>query len=227
MNFFKFFFLIYFAFVFYILSAVTFIQVEADPKAGREADVPVEIYQFLPKGFYPVYFKNWDLNNDGLLDYLVVLQENALKPENWKNNGKASFDTWPLIILTRSADGRLNKVVENNKILPWWICSGSYDYQRLCSKVIVTKEGISIRVYMRTWPYIFMGYFKNVLHEFHEFKFSYSMNDNVWKLKRADRGIYFPSIPNQLFIKQSKSPKDFDQIELQDFDPEKIEKFFR
>lgn len=227
MNFFKFFFWIYYAFILCFVSTVTFIQVEADPKRGKEVDVPAEVHQLLPKEFYPIYLKKWDLNEDGLPDYLVVMQKTTLKPENWKNDGTVSFDTWPLIILTRSANGSLSKVIENKKILPWWICSGAYDYQRYCSKVIVTKEGISIRMYFASFPYIFMGYFKAILYEFHEFKFSYSLNDKTWKLIRADRGIYFPSIPNQLFIKQSKSPKDFDQIELQNFDPEKLEKFFR
>jgi len=139
-----------------------------------------------------------DLNGDGLLDALVVLDRPKPDP--------ASHDSPPRIVVVALADsaGRLRKAAQNDKIVPCAECGGiagdPFGYSR------IEKDGFTLLTEggsrERWW---------------NEFTFTYAPDAKTWVLAKVRRGVNdtVTEEGNEIAL----TSKDFGYVKFQDFDP--------
>lgn len=176
-------------------------------EVGEAISIPSEVSPFIPSNSYPIYLKEGDLNGDKRPDYLMVLEDVIQKSED-ENSDKDTVETpRPLIILTRSEDGKLVKSKENDSVVYCRICGGVYGDP--FESVRLTKNGFVVRMYGGS-----------NLRWICEYEFAYSRRDKTWQLIRVLEQNFNVFEPDKIESVIYKPPKDFGKIDLADFDPD-------
>jgi len=168
---------------------------DASPATG--ADDPTA---FVPEGATLVDTVRGDLTGRGTSDALIVFSP-ATAEAPPLGDGPART----IILLTRDASGRLQKVAENARIVPCERCGGiagdPYAYARIeAGAVTVAVAGGS----RERW--------------FHDYIFRYVPGRATWQLEQVVRGV--TDTQTELQKKTELTAADFGDIGFADFDPE-------
>jgi hypothetical protein len=89
---------------------------------AQSPDFPAELKPFVTKGYTALDFLKADLDADGRMDYILILKK--------AGEDTISFDNpdWdaqrPLLIITKQADGKLKKAVQNDELVMCKNCGG-------------------------------------------------------------------------------------------------------
>lgn len=161
-----------------------------------------DLASFIAAGDKLVGSQTGDLNGDGRLDALLVIDH----PEAGQQMlGKGHSRT--VLLLTRDAGGQLQKIAQNDKIVPCSTCGGlagdPFGYAR------IDKDGFTVAIgggSRQRWS--------------SEYAFRYSAQSDNWYLQKAVRGAY-DRISEQR-VSKTFTPKDFGKVAFSDFDPSKI-----
>jgi hypothetical protein len=138
--------------------------------AAQEKILPEEARQFVLPGFEMLDYIPGDINNDGQPDALLVL----------KQKGEDSMDldaNRPLIILTRQANGKLGKAIQNDSAILCLRCGGVFGdpYEGIS----IEKNGFEISFYGgSSWRW------------YYHYTFSFDASKNNWYLSRQEEGYY-------------------------------------
>jgi hypothetical protein len=143
-----------------------------------------------------------DLNGDGRVDALVVLDSLG---NHGRERGKDAPRT--ILLLIRGADGQLQKVAQNDRIVPCAACGGvlgdPFGFIRISKNgFIVVIEGGS----RQRWS--------------SQYEFEHVSNLNDWHLRKVERDAY--DTITAAGISRTFTPEDFGQVAFSDFDPSTI-----
>ncbi|NVN93495.1 MAG: hypothetical protein HXX11_23260, partial [Desulfuromonadales bacterium] len=111
------------------------------------------------------------------------------------------------LIVIRSADGSLNLVKRNNKVVYCSTCGGMMGdpFQGISARkktITVSHFGGSAWRWATTTT------------------FNYSRKDNTWQLVLVQNDSFHASDPENLTSKQHKPPRDYGKIDFAEFDPD-------
>lgn len=166
---------------------------------------PAELRQFLLPNTTIFAHHSADLNGDGTVDYVFVLEKQKIRAED------PDIDEGQRIlkIAVRGADGTLRVVKSNDKIVFCSTCGGAFGdpFDELKAK---TKFFYVQHYGGSNWRW---G---------NTFTFAYSRRDNTWQLVLVEEHTFQTSNPDNMKSKEYKPPKDFGKIDISDFDPEKF-----
>lgn len=142
-----------------------------------------------------------DLTGEGKVAALVLLDH----PADDSRAGEGASRT--LLLVTRDAQGQLQTLAQNDKIVPCARCGGTagdpYSYSRVApGRFTVVTEGGSRE------------------HWWNEFNFKYVPKLNTWVLEKAVRGVTDTATGRKKRI--NLSPKTLGVVKLNDFDPSSL-----
>jgi hypothetical protein len=190
-----------------VVAAGSFPVVAQKINAAREGEpdfqLPDEVKPFVEAGTKAIAYAKSDLNGDGMLDYIVVL-EKLKEPE------EASYaDTTdrPTLIIVRDKNEKLGLVARNERVVFCATCAGGMG--DAFDDITIERGGFSITN---------RGGNRERWIEIYEFK--YSRRDNNWQLARVVEMNYDSTNPNPVYKKTYTPPKHFGKINYADFDPE-------
>jgi len=165
--------------------------------------IPAEVAPFIEKGTEAIALEKGDLNGDGRVDFILVLE----KQNPAKDKDDFPSDQRPLLILLRGTDGKLALTKRNERIVMCSQCGGVFGDP--FEGVIAGRNTFSVEHYGGSsdrWKY--------------SYKFNYSRIDKTWQLVRVEEINYHTSNPEHLKTKIYTPPKDFGKIDIADFDPD-------
>jgi hypothetical protein len=175
--------------------------------AAREGEpdfqLPDEVKPFVEAGTKAVAYAESDLNGDGTLDYIVVL-------EKLKTPEEASYaDTTdrPTLIIVRDENKKLSLAARNERVVFCATCAGGMG--DAFDDITIKRGGFSVTNRggnRERWIVIY--------------EFKYSRRDNKWQLARVVDMNYDSTDPNPVYKKTYTPPKHFGKIDFADFDPE-------
>jgi len=170
----------------------------------REAvKIPAELQAFVEADTKPIEFKSADLNNDGKTDYILVLANSKLGPDEEYNDESKR----PTLIIIRGADGTLAEAARNELAAGCAACGGimgdPFEGVTACKGTFtVTNSGGS----RDRWSF--------------EYTFNYSRKDNAWQLVKVVETTRDSLKANSGGRKVMIPPKHYGKIDFADFDPE-------
>lgn len=157
--------------------------------------VPADIKPFIPKRQGLIFLKSADLNKDGRLDRLLVLQKNASQED------EEADDHRELQILIQGADGKLTLAKRGPHVILCQKCGG-----------VMGDPFQDIEVKGATFK--IMHYGGSRYRWSYETTFGYSRIDNTWQLttvKMESDDIHQPKAHKE---KTYKPPRDFGKIAI-------------
>jgi hypothetical protein len=172
----------------------------AHAQTQDKPDLPAELKPFVPAGYDPLSVDSADLDNDGVKDYVLVLQK----------KGDTDEGSRPLLVITKARDGTLRQRARNDKLVYCASCGGVMGdpYQGVEAKpgrFAVSHYGGSASRWAVTY------------------RFAYSRRDSAWQLVRVEEESFHSGDPEKTLKKHVYvPPKDFGKIDLADFDPFKF-----
>ena len=199
--------LILFIFTIIVVAAGSFAAAAQKINAVREGEpdfqLPDEVKPFVEAGMKAIAYAKSDLNGDGTLDYIVVL-ETIKEPQE-----VISADTTerPTLIIVRDKNKKLSLAARNERVVFCRTCAGGMGDP--FDDITIERGGFSITNRggnRERWIGIY--------------EFKYSRRDNNWQLARVVDMNYDSGNPNPVYKKTYTSPKYFGKINFADFDPE-------
>ena len=165
--------------------------------------IPAEAKSFVEQHAKPIALESADLNNDGLKDYILVLErENpTLKDEyDYPKNQR------PLLILVRGTDNKLTEAKRNETIVMCSDCGGMMGDP--FAGVTVGKNTFTVNHYGGSaWRWSA------------DYKFNYSRIDKTWQLVRIEKTSFHAADQNKTIKRKVMTPpKDFGKVDIADFD---------
>ena len=137
---------------------------------AQEKTLPEEAKQFVAEGFEILDYVTGDLNNDKRTDGILVLKQTGEDTLNIDANR-------PLIILTRQANGKLKKIIQNDSAILCRHCGGIFGdpYEGIS----ISKNAFEISFYGgSSWRW------------YYHYTFSFNAAKNNWFLSRQEEGYY-------------------------------------
>lgn len=169
-------------------------------------DIPLELKRFVEPQTVLLTFDRADLDGDGLVDYVVVLERQKNRP----NDDDITDGQRPLLLLLRQADGSLKVAKRNENLVFCSTCGGAFG-----------DPLESIEVGPRTFTVSHYGGSGWRWHN--SFRFNYSRRDSTWQLVRAEDVTFHAGDPDKTTkTKIYTPPKHFGKIDIADFDPQKF-----
>lgn len=167
---------------------------------GAELKIPAEVQPFIEKDMKPIALETGDLNGDGKMDFIMVLEKatTSSKEENTDESER------PMLIIIRKADGKLTLSTRNDEVVYCRNCGGVYgdpfDSVKIGNKgfTVFNVGGSSDR-----W--------------LENFQFNYSPRDKTWQLVRAVFSSYNVFKPKLIKTRILTPPKDYGKINFADF----------
>lgn len=168
-----------------------------------ELKVPAEVLPFVEKGTKAIALEVADLNGDGRMDFVLVLErENPAKDAD-----DFPVSQRPLLLLVRGEDGKLTEAKRNERVVMCSQCGGVFGDP--FEGIEVARNTFTVNLYGGSswrWKY--------------SYKFNYSRIDRTWQLVRVEEISYHTSDPEKMKTSVFTPPKDYGKIDFAEFDPE-------
>jgi hypothetical protein len=165
--------------------------------------IPPDAAAFIGKDQKALAFESGDLNGDGTIDHILVLENSVTNPD------EDGSDKRTLLIITRGADQKLTLAKRNDRIVLCRSCGGSFGDP--FDGVYIERNGFTVHNYGGSWQRWSL-----------DIQFKYSRLDRTWQLVRFDKEEYDSHDPNKVGTSSSKTPRDFGKIDIADFDPDAV-----
>jgi hypothetical protein len=168
------------------------------------AEVPAEVRSFVEAGTLPIAIEHADLNGDGRMDVLLVLE----KQRAAESDPEIEQEQRPLLILVREPSGVLMLRKRNEKVVYCSSCGGAMGDPFV--GVQTARTAFTVQHYGGSaWRWSA------------EYTFRYSRRDDTWQLTLVEQRSFHALDPDDsVEVKAYKPPKDFGKIDIADFDPE-------
>lgn len=174
----------------------------AQSARGQEINLTPEVGAFVEKGTKAIAVEKADLDGDRDDDFVLVLEKE--KPEMVDD---FPVRQRPLLILRRSADGKLQLVKRNDLLVMCSQCGGVFGDP--FASLEVGRNTFTVHHYGGSnWRWKV------------SYKFNYSRIDKTWQLVRVESISYHTSDPDKMERDIHTPPKHFGKIDIADFDPE-------
>lgn len=161
-----------------------------------DSKIPAEIKPFILPGTRALALEAADLNGDNLKDYLLVLEKPGVE------EGQR-----PLLIIVRTADGKLKLAKRNDKVVFCSTCGGMMGDP--FQGVRVSAKSFTVDHYGGSgWRWSTAT------------TFNYSRRDKTWQLVMVRNETFHAGDPEKVETTIHKPPRDFGKIDIADFDPE-------
>ena len=178
--------------------------------AGAGADVipddevATEVKPFVEAGTLPIAIEQADLNGDGRLDVLLVLE----KQKAAESDPEIAEEQRPLLILVRAPSGALTLRRRSERVVFCSSCGGAMGDPFVGVKT--ERTAFTVQHYGGSaWRWSA------------EYTFGYSRRDDTWQLTLVEQTSFHALDPDDsVEVKKYKPPKDFGKIDLADFDPD-------
>lgn len=189
---------LFFAIVFSaILVAANFAQVAA--QTVNELRIPEEVKPFVPKGTAAIALRSGDLNGDGTLDFILVLN----KPSVDSEYSDHELDQRPTLLIVSDRAGKLRVAARNDSIVTCSNCDAPFTNPY--GGIAIGKNNFTIEVEMGSQ-----------FHITDKMTFAYSPRDKDWLLTRVvetDLDIYKDTSTTLVYT----TPRNFDKTTFVDF----------
>lgn len=187
------------------LSGLLFIiltSIGAQPARGQEINLTPEVAAFIEKGTKAIAAEKADLDGDRDDDFVLVLEKE--KPEIVDD---FPVKQRPLLILRRTADGKLELAKRNDLLVMCSQCGGVFGDP--FDSIDVARNTFTVNHYGGSnWRWAV------------SYKFNYSRIDKTWQLVRVKNIGYHTSDPDKMETDIHTPPRHFGKIDIADFDPE-------
>ena len=188
------------------LLAAMGVEVPAqDSRALAAAALPPELQQFVLPGTKAIAVERADLNGDGRIDVVLVLEKQKARPED----DEIEEGQRPIMILVRRADGTLAGAARNDAAAHCSTCGGA-----------MGDPFVGIQVGRRTFTV--SNYGGSGWRWSADYRFDYSRRDHAWHLVQVTESSFHASDPNRAKTQVRRPPKDFGKIGFAEFDPQKF-----
>ena len=185
------------------LPLTTFLAVALAAQVGSQAHaqepvkLPAELKPFVLSGYEPFDVSSADLNRDGTVDYILVLQKKGDQEEGSR----------ALLIITRGKDGTLKQVKRNDQIVLCAQCGG-----------VMGDPFQSVEVAPGQFTLSHSG--GSAWRWSSVVKFAYSRRDATWQLVRVEEDSFHTGDPEKTAKHEVFTPpKSFGKIDIADFEP--------
>jgi hypothetical protein len=167
--------------------------------AANQTD-PAKFAAFIHQGEKLIQHQQSDLNSDGVLDYLLVVEKTAPGPAE----GERSL----LIVVGKKHDG-LKLAKRNDKVVYCLSCGGVWGDP--FDSVEVGKNTFTVNHYGGSaWRWT------------SSYTFNYSKRYDSWQLVKVVQTSFHATQPEVEKTKTFVPPKNFGLIDIADFDPQKF-----
>lgn len=171
----------------------------------ESVELPADVQPFVETGTKPIALESADLNGDGSKDFILVLErENVMQEDEYG----LPVTQRPLLILVRGKDEKLYAAKRNERMVMCSRCGGTFGDP--FSGVAVGKGTFTVNHYGGSaWRWTA------------DYRFSYSRIDKTWQLARIEKTSYHNIGPPEETMERTilTPPKDFGQVDIDDFDP--------
>jgi len=165
-----------------------------------ENRIPAEVRPFVPDGYGVIELLHNDLNGNGRLDYLLVLErEEDVAPGDFRSGQR------PLLIVERQKNGSLKLVARNDHVVYCSSCGG-----------MVGDPFVSVS----------LGHSRFSIHQYGgsawrwSTDYSFVWSAGSWLLASVDETSFLAGEPEQATSHHYEWPRDIGRIELSTFNPE-------
>lgn len=190
-----------------VVAAGSFPLAAQKTNAVREEEpgfqLPDEVKPFVEAGMKAIAYAKSDLNADGTLDYIIVLE----KLEKPQEEIYADTSARPTLIIVRDKNEKLKLAARNERVVFCSTCAGGMGDP--FDDITIERGGFSITN---------RGGTRERWIESYDFK--YSRRDNNWRLVRVAEINYDSANPEPVRNKAYTTPKHFGKINFADFNPE-------
>ncbi|WP_156901797.1 hypothetical protein [Azohydromonas australica] len=166
-----------------------------------EAWLPVEVRPFVEAGTRPIALRSADLNGDGQLDYVLVLEKQTSEDQesDWEEGQR------PFLLIVREPSQKLRLAKRNDRIIRCSTCGS--DMRDPLEAIEADFEGFSVR--HRGWD------------GSSTFQFGYSRLNDTWQLTKSEQVKLHARQPYRAREHTVyTAPIHFGTIGIADFDPD-------
>jgi hypothetical protein len=183
------------------LAALVAAPARAQDNACRApATLPAAVRPFVERGTCAIALERGDLDRDGRLDYVLVLERTS-GPVDPDTDGRRRS----LLALTAGANGTLTRAARNDTVVLCSKCGGVFGDP---------FEGVEVR----PGAFTVNHYGGSSWRWRVDFTFGWSRIDRTWQLVRIEEVGYHTSNPDSVKSTTSRPPRDFGKIDLRTFD---------
>ena len=162
--------------------------------------IPFEVKPFVEAEMKAIAYAKADLNGDGTLDYILVLEQAISKD--------SEMNSRPALIIVRDRNGRLSLAARNRFVIACRGCIGGMSDP--FESLTVRRGGFSVTN---------RGGFRD--RWIGRYDFEFSPRDRTWQLARVAEANY-ESVKAKPVWRKTYTPKDFGKISFDDFDPDDL-----
>jgi hypothetical protein len=173
-----------------------------DSRAIATAALPAELRPFVLPGTTAIAVERGDLNGDGRIDVVLVLERQKARP----GDDDIEDAQRPILILVRRGDGTLALAARNDRAALCSTCGG-----------MMGDPFVGVEVGTRTLTVA--NYGGSGWRWSADYRFDYSRRDDAWQLVRVTESSFHASEPNKAKTTVRRPPKDFGKIDFGAFDP--------
>ena len=184
------------------IALLILIIVDLYPQSNDSEDINIisEVNPFVEKGTKVLALDSADLNGDGKMDYVLILDILESNSDNNVEEGDRS-----LRLLIRKPNNTLYIAKRNDNIVYCSYCGG-----------VLGDPFESLKTGLETFT--IRNYGGSAWQWWSSYKFNYSKVDNTWLLVRVEEGSLNTWTPNSLKKSVYTFPKNFGKIDISDFD---------
>lgn len=169
----------------------------------NNAALPAEAEPFVEAGKKAAAFAKADLNGDGTLDYVIILDEDVCREDDYYKTLKRTT-----VVVVRDHHGKLSRAARNEEVV---FCRNCPDgYEDGFADIVARENGFTI------WNTV--GKDDRTVFKY---SFVYSRPARTWRLERFEKSDYNIST-NRVRTKVFNTPRDFAPINFADLNPEKF-----
>jgi len=187
--------------VFSCLVAALLLSQPVEASLIKETIVlPSPLQPFVEPGTRSIEVERADLNGDGLLDYVLVLENLQGKDEDDVERERI------LLIIVRKPGGALEVAERSDSAVRDDQCGGSFGD---CFQGIAAKRRM----------FVISEFGGSGLRWNRKSTFRFSSRDQTWQLVRVEEESFSVSDPSKVERKVYVPPRDFGKIDISEYDP--------
>jgi hypothetical protein len=185
---------------FFIILFVAPILVSAQKSALK---IPLEVTEFIEKDETAIALESADLNGDGTMDFILVLEKSKPQPTEDDADDRRS-----LLIIVSDANGKLKLAARNEKVVYCRSCGGAFGDP--FDSIEASRKSFVVYNYGGSWQR--WGDY---------YQFNYSRRDRTWQLVLLEETNYDSHDP-EIVKTKTLTPKNFGKISIRNLDPAAI-----